>query len=269
MPRRSDVAQIAFGDLFLQQPPLDGIAAALEASLVPGTRVERYDRVWRMGQWSRQQGVVVGRIGFDAVEATEIWDDGVQDFVQAPARAGQTSPFAIDPDTLRVAFQLRHKLIRPQTFRGNFQALLRAAADFHWIVRLHGVQQPPWEEWLQRVTRIKRIRVNMQRPNPRFPSKVLEDFFDQAKLAAANLVTTAEQGMSIDVESNEFLRSALENARDYGNYQAEAELPSGETDTWKSALEGQVETVEVSQEGRSEVPAETLRETLGGGDGPS
>jgi len=69
----------------------------LQAALVPGTSVDHYGRNWRMGQ-TRVEGLsLVGRIGFEARNMAEVFDEAVRDFREAVGPAGLTSPFAIDP----------------------------------------------------------------------------------------------------------------------------------------------------------------------------
>src|ERR1700722_16152726 len=148
MPR-GDTGKVAFGTLFLEEPPLSGALAALEESLSPGTAITRYDRTWRFGQWVNMldEQVIVGRMGFESRDApTEIWDEKRQDFVKRHPRLGQTCQFAINRATLAIGFQLRGQTIKPQTFRGNFLALLRESGH-QWKFDLDGVEQPAWDDW--------------------------------------------------------------------------------------------------------------------------
>jgi len=47
---------------------------ALVQSIVPRTRITKYGRTWHMAQYERQEGFVIGRIGFDA-ESSAGWDE--------------------------------------------------------------------------------------------------------------------------------------------------------------------------------------------------
>lgn len=135
---RGDTGTVAYGSLLLDEPPMTGVLAALEESLVPGTAITRYDRTWRFGQWTIvfDGRVIVGRMGFESRDApTEVWDENAKDFRVAHPRLGQTSQFAINRTTFKIAFQLRGQTIRPQTFRGNFSALIRDAAGYKLEVR--------------------------------------------------------------------------------------------------------------------------------------
>jgi hypothetical protein len=121
------------------------------------------------------------------------WDEEARDFVTGRG-PGSTSRFAINTQTFRVVFQLRPGLIAPGTFRYNFQALLNEASPIEWRVRLEGVSQPPWEDWRERVARIVKLTVKMERPNPHFPGDQVERLFEGAKLQAARSCKADQPG---------------------------------------------------------------------------
>ncbi len=270
VPRQQTSARVAYAqiDTLGGDVPLEGLSEALRASLVSGTRVARYDRTWRLGPVSYSGDNAHGRIGFQSAGAVaEIWDDTQGDFVSIHPPAGQTTPYAIDMRTMRMVFQLRGQTIRPNTFRGNFQGLLREASHHKWLIRLEGIHQPPWEEWLTQIDRLIELRITMKRPNPRYPGKLLEDYLEGAKLAASTIVAKAREGESIDIESSEFLRLALQLAEAYGSYKAVGVVESEGEPTikkpWSSALEGLAETVVVDQDPETrEVRTETLDRAL-------
>lgn len=251
MPR-GDTGTLAYGFLTLEEPPLAGVAAALEESLEPGTAITRYDRTWRFGQWTLMLDgqVIVGRMGFESRDApTEVWNERVKDFRVQHPRLGQTSQFAINRTSLRVAFQLRGQTIRPQTFRGNFLALLREAAGHRWKFDLEGVGQPSWEDWLGGVSRLTKLRVVMRPPNPRFNDEEIESLFEEAKSSAVELALTGGED-GLDIQSSDFVIHAIEHARQYGTYEATGVVEEeGEEvkDTWKLSREGEVATAPVPQ----------------------
>jgi hypothetical protein len=221
--------------------PLEGIQEALLAALIPGTLVARYDRTWRLGPVRINDSKVYGRIGFQSASAaSEIWDEARGDFVEIHPQFGQTTPYAIDLSTMRIVFQVRGQLIKPNTFRGNFQGLLREASGYPWLIRLEGVQQPPWEEWISQIDRLIELNISMHRPNPRYPGKLLEDFFEGAKLGASRVVLKARDTESIDINSSDFLKQSLQLAESYGSYTArgvmEAEDGEATIESWKSSL---------------------------------
>src|SRR5436853_6480158 len=100
MPRRAQArisfAQILFPDA---QAPLTRIVGALEESLVPGTTVTGYNRVWHMARTQREDGFITGRIGFER-EGEPVWDEQVKDF-RVGRGPGSTSRFLIDSGNLR------------------------------------------------------------------------------------------------------------------------------------------------------------------------
>jgi hypothetical protein len=253
MPRRKDVAEVAFGWLDLQVPPLTGVRGALEESLIPGTTVTRYNRTWHLGQRTYgdvSQRIILGRMGFESTDALNtVWDEERKDFVPSHPRLGQTSQFAIDVETLKVIFQLRGQTIRPWTFTTNFVALLReASGGYGWTFQLEGVSQPPWEEWITRVTRLTQLDVKMEFPNPRFNDQRIDELFTETKAAAVELVL---KGEGIEIDSYDFIGHAIEHASNYGTYKAVGILDeAGEQhkDTWKLSLEGDARKAEVPQD---------------------
>lgn len=229
-----------------------GVLAALEESLTPGTAITRYDRTWRLGQWSSQQDgrVIVSRIGFESTDsATEIWDEGRRDFVVNHPRLGQTSQFAINRASLKVAFQLRGQTIKPQTFRGNLVALLRESTGYKWKFDLDGVEQASWDDWVGSVLRVTKLHVSMLIPNPRYNDDRIEELFEETKSAAVDLVLNAgEEG--IDIEASDFVVHSIEHAIRYGSYDAVGIVVQDgieEKETWKSSLEGEVVKTSVPQ----------------------
>ena len=105
-PRQRE-ARIGFAEISATNArlPFDFASAVID-SLVPGTSDERYGRVWLMGQHTvLPDGRIYGRIGFQqAGRPAEIWNPEARDFEARLLTLGQTSPFLIDPQTLRVAF---------------------------------------------------------------------------------------------------------------------------------------------------------------------
>jgi hypothetical protein len=87
-----------------------------------------------MGQVRIEGLSIVGRIGFEAANMVELWDEAARDFREETLRAGLTSPFAIDPAKMRVAFQLRSGAIRVRSFTGALQALMNEVSVERWRV---------------------------------------------------------------------------------------------------------------------------------------
>jgi hypothetical protein len=272
MPRRRRRAEstISFAEIGFatdRQEPLVGRVAALEESLRPGTQVSRYDRLWHIARWTREDDHIIGRIGFEPVgRQGELWDERAKDFREQEIRvAATTSRFVVDLNTFRVAFQLRGNVIKPGTFRGNFQALLNEAADWGWRVRLLGIDQPPWEDWREEVTRVVKLAISMRLPNPRFPGQHVEELFDRTKAAAIKLALDAPDGESINID-DELVLEAIELAKDYGNIDAVGERTTvaGEPEEvpWTDRAEGKAAKARVPADVNGEPLAEAMRTEL-------
>ncbi len=253
MPKKPTQARIAFARIYIgtdephekgeQLPLLIPLRDALLESLQAGTSTTRYGRTWHMAQYQSDGDTVTGRIGFD-VEASAGWDEQAKDF--RSVRPAQVSPFAIDLERMRVAFQLRGGAIRPWTFQGAFQALLNATETPHkWTVRLEGIAQPTWEDWLEEVTRITEVVATMQRPNPHYPSEEIEHLFEDAKLASATL---GAKGDNIDPEGG-ILKAAISHTLSgYGKLRAKGVRVEGgkaKPDQWRSEIDSGVNQIEV------------------------
>ncbi|MGH2970454.1 MAG: hypothetical protein ACRDK0_15535 [Solirubrobacteraceae bacterium] len=145
---------------------------ALEAALVVGTRIERYGRVWRMGPWKREGQAIVGRIGCESAGINELCDDEAQDFREGTRQLGLMSPFAVNPATLRVAFQVRGRDIRVKSFTGALEDLLNEASPAdRWRVERE-FREIGFEEWARTsVERVAFIRATLERPNPHYAGR--------------------------------------------------------------------------------------------------
>ena len=114
-----------------------------------------------MGPWREEGQASVGRIGYESTGLTELWDDALGDFAKVTRPLGLTSPFAVDPDTLRVAFQVRGRDIRPKSFTGALQALLNTASPTdRWRVTRE-VQHIDFEAWSASLDRVIALRASL------------------------------------------------------------------------------------------------------------
>lgn len=169
LPFRVPTGRIAFATIeALTLVGATDPAGALEQALVVGTRVERHGRVWRMGQWRHEGEAIVGRIGYESSATAELWDEEINDFQETSRPLALTSPFAIDPRAMRVAFQLRGKDIKAKSFTGAFQALLNGAAPTdRWRVARE-TRVVPFDQWAAEVERVTDLRLYLERPNPHY-----------------------------------------------------------------------------------------------------
>lgn len=219
---------------------------SLRDSLRAGTLVERYDRQWRMARHStRKSNYIVGRIGFQMPGSTEeLWDEESKDFVGTRLVLGTTSPFVIDLSNMRVAYQLRGGRIRPQTFIGNFQALLNGAAAGRWYWRVSPeVVGITWPAWVEDVPRVSELRVRIERPNPNYKGrKRVEGLVEGAAAEVVTLAIRAREdapgGVNVD---DAFVAEAIEQAADSGKYSARGvqEIEGRPVPVqWRSEVEG-------------------------------
>jgi len=238
---------------------------AITESLLPGTRIERHRRTWFMGQVRREGRSIVGRIGFQAANVAEVWDEQLNDFREDKLLAGTTSPFAIEPKHRRVAFQLRPGLIRVRSFTGALQALMNEASPVNrWRVSQE-VEAVPFTKWAESVDRIVRLRVRLRRPNPHYGDrKRVQELVEGANAQMARIVWSADPEALDGIDVNdEFVREAISHAERYGSYAASAER-GGVPVAWGSDQEAAAEerVVEADPE-TGEIPAERLRRQLG------
>lgn len=236
----------------------------LQEALKPGTRVEHYGRAWRMGQVRVSGLSIVGRIGFEAANVAEVWDEPAQDFRDESAPAGLTSPFAIDPGAMRVAFQLRSGAIRVRSFTGALQALMNAASTERWRV-YEERDQIDFQKWTAGLDRVVRVRARLERPNPDYKGRqAVKELIEGANARMTEVAWTAdpEDPQGIDTR-DDVIRQAIEHARRYGRARAVGErqgLPS----LWDSLEEGVAEQrVLMTDPKTREVDLEALRAELG------
>jgi hypothetical protein len=251
-------ARIEFAEGSLTPPDF---AAALEQALMPGKSVLRYNRLWRLPQHETIDGWITGRIGFEHPGSESgLWDEQRKDYRNVST--AQLTRYMIAVHTRRVAFELKSSVIKPWTFQGNLQALLNVNDSYQWRVTLEGVAQPPWEEWEQSVSRITNVRIKMERPNPRYPGKQVEELIERAKLSAA---TIAIKGDSVELSESELLREAFAHAMGgYGAITAKGVVgPDEEKVEWRSEDEGLTEREQVQRDPETqEVSPETLKHLL-------
>jgi hypothetical protein len=198
--------------------------AELKASMVPGTSYQRYGRLWRLARWHEEEGVVLGRIGFEASGGVaELWNEADSDFEEHEVMAGRTSPFAVRSKDLRIAFQLRPGVIRLHTFVGAFQALLNEGApEFNkWSVEAELVHLE-WAEWLAQVDAVSELEVRVRRPNPDYRDRELvEHLLEDVRASFADVKWKTDDPQGLNLE-DDFVRQAIDHAARYGHWRARA-----------------------------------------------
>jgi hypothetical protein len=241
---------------------------ALLDALVPGTAHERHRRRWRMGQVRAEADSVVGRIGFVSSGITELFDESINDFFEAAAPAGVTSPFAIAPSSGRVAFQLRGQTIKAQSFCGALQALMNEASDERWRVT-PDFEEVDWDTWVQDVDRVTKLSIRLLPPNPNFHGRGrVEEIVDGTNAAMAYVALNADPSASEGLDLTEpAIVEFIDHAAQYGSYSAEAEA-ADELVKWTSARGAASEIREVPVDPTTkEASPDDLRRELGDQEG--
>jgi hypothetical protein len=241
---RSPIARIAFARI--RALTLSGTQIpreALEAAMQVGTRIEWYGRVWRMGPWHREGPSIVGRIGYQSVGMAELWNEAIQDFTEAAPPLGLTSPFAIEPEEMRIAFQVRGSQIKVTSFTAAFQRLLNHAQQTdEWQV-VPEVVETTFPQWVARVDRVTYLHASLQRPNPHYGKRGrVEELIETTRARAAEIVLRSDPDnlVGIDVGAR-IVQEAVEHVdHDYGSLQAIGEV-EGEETHWNSRGQRSIE----------------------------
>lgn len=269
LPLKGPSGRVAFGliealTMLAQANPLQ----ALEDSLVPGTMVEHQDKAWRLGRVQRQGEAVVGRLGYQAADLAELWDDELNDFTELSRATGLTSPFAISiaEYPFRVAFQIRGRQIRAVRFVAVLEALLnKASPTDQWRVRRES-RPLTFQQWAEEVDRVILVRTSLKRPNPHYADrKRVKELVEGTRARIAEVILRAGDGDVAGIDVNDaFIREAIDHAsRHYGTFAAVAER-GNEQLQWSTTDQGAAELRKVPAElGTRDVAARTLRRVLG------
>lgn len=198
--------------------------SAMDDAFVPGTGIERYGRVWRMGAVSFEGKPVLyyqGRIGYQrAAGTTELFDEETRDFTPAAIIEGASSSFALDVRTMIVAFQLRPGKIKRTSFTGAFAELLQEGSQRGgWAVTALR-EEATFEQFVERVDAITELRVRLKKPNPDWSGrKRLRQVFEDANAEVMDIVwrSSADAG-GVDTGA-EIVRQAIQHSyeRRYGH----------------------------------------------------
>jgi hypothetical protein len=259
-PLRRGKAALAYIEARTLGAGLD--AEALRRALVPGTRKEHYHREWIMGRITDDAGCILGRIGFHRTVRGGGWDEEAGDLVPVDREDVVISPFAIDRETLRIAFQTRGNEIKSQSFVGAFQALLDAASPVErWRV-YHEKTEEPFEQWLSRVGRIERVRVRVRRPNPHYTGREVEDFVEGLNAKSAEISARADPDDPQGIDRHDaFLEQMVAHAERYGSYEVVGTDDEGARVEYRSTRH--VEELEVQLDpATGEAPPAELRRAL-------
>jgi hypothetical protein len=238
----------------------------LLGALVPGTAVQRYSRMWHLGQVRLEDGIVFGHLGYESASGADIWDEAALDFQEVQVPAGVAAPFGIRLADLLLVFQIRTPDIRVTSFIGALQAILREATlNEDWHIET-ARQRVPFETWRASVERVTRLRFSLEPPNPNYEGRPdIERLIEGAKVAAATVELRAPDG-SVDTDAD-IVRQLLDHVeRGYGDALAVGEREvDGQTETtvYNTKLGGESELVErPADPATGEVTSEVLRREL-------
>lgn len=263
--RRGRVARVqliapAQGDIRYQ----DG-RELLRAALVPGTSVERYGRVWFMGQVQDDGEVLTGRIGFEADDGvTEVWDPDEKDFRVLEYPTGTTSPFAVRLSDLQMVFQTRGSVIRVNSFVRAMQGLIRAATnDSEWQV-VTTYRQVSYAAWRASVARVTKVRFHLERPNPNYQDRpFVEQLLEGAEAVSSTVQLSNPDGIQADGEIVGQLLDHVSRGYGDGTIVGVRQTPQGvEESSYETRLNGESDQREVPADDRGDVPPEALRAEL-------
>jgi len=219
-----------------------------------------------MGQWEEEGKAIVGRIGFQSSATAELWDDEINDFKEMARPLGVTSPFAIDPAAMRVAFQVRGSQIKVKAFTRALQKLLNEASpNDRWRVS-HDTRQASLEQWAADVERITDVRLTLKRPNPHYgPRDRVEQIVEGTNAALIEIAARAASDDPSGIDLNDALiAQAIDHAQhSYGRARIVGEL-NGEKTQWSSEDESVAEIrTALTDPETHEVSLRTLRRELG------
>ncbi len=241
--------------------------SALETSWVAGTQVTRYSRTWRLSRRRPDNGFWAGHIGFvkEGELETLAWDDNEQDFIRGEASSGVVVPFIIDHVNRVVSFQLIPGSVNVKTVTGNLEALLNEERTYHWEI-VPVSYSMSFDEWRETVARVSRINARLVYPNPNWTGREnLESIMDSFNAEVMRLVAAAQEGSSLDVQSDWFLQ-AMDHARQgYGKADVSGtDKTTGEESKFSLTERGgvvpAVARIPASDETSSEVSIEALRD---------
>lgn len=230
---------------FQLEPPLQGRIDATPAQwitshVVPGATVERYRRTWIVGQTEEHLGVLYGRIGYERDPSVfEIYDEEQKDFVGVSIRTGNVTPFAINLDSLVLAFQTKP----PEIIMGavaNAIAALLSEEDARWRAESLLATRMALSEWVQGVDRVTRIRFFIRQPNPHYQdARDLEALIEQAQAKFARLELQADDGLDLN---SPFVEQTLRHVDEHSY--GEARLTGSTADGIESVYSTEIQTVE-------------------------
>lgn len=228
----------------LEPPPQGRIDATpaqwIASHVVPGATVDRYRRTWIVGQTEEHLGVLYGRIGYERdASQFEIYDEEQKDFVGVSIRTGNVTPFAINLNSLVLAFQTKPPEIVMGSVANAIAALL-SEDDARWRAESLLARRMTLNEWVQSVDRVTRIRFFIRQPNPHYQDAPdLEALIEQAQAEVGRLELQADGGLDLN---SPFVEQTLRHVDEHSY--GEARLTGSTVDGTESVYATDIQTVE-------------------------
>lgn len=232
-------------------------------ALRQGLKCERYGRVWYIGHLSLKDGYMSGRLGYGRTVEADLWRDEVEDFESRTVADGAASPFMIRLSDLALVFQPRKRSIRPSSFAGAMRSMLRLTTLQDWPVTSLPGERSTFQEWLQTVDTVTRIRFRVDRhsasdvPAPDVVERLLESGPDFVAIEWK----TASGGIDANTPLiQELLDEALDGS---GEFVAVGRSGTPTTERrWSSALGDESAQTDVELPESGELDVQILRTNL-------
>ncbi|WP_422774211.1 hypothetical protein ACN28C_15860 [Plantactinospora sp. WMMC1484] len=147
-----------------QQGNLFGDGAELvRQALHPGQTVERYGRIWHLGQITEENGYLFGRLGYENRVGADLWQEEAKDFEKARIENGLAAPFVIRLSDLVIVFQPRKQEIRPISFAGALRSMLTLGKSYpNWGVEPLTGEVMSFATWRHGVDVVTRLRFRVE-----------------------------------------------------------------------------------------------------------
>ncbi|MCY3958513.1 MAG: hypothetical protein OXG65_09480 [Chloroflexi bacterium] len=181
------------------------LAEDIKHSLVPTRRVERYTRTWRISKPVETHGgrVIGGKLGFDESSQRQAitYDETEHDFVPGSqvSRVGKFIHYAVHCDLRYMAAEVRPPDIRPNSVKGAMQEFMQTGS--HPLnLKVDSVYDARGlSTWIREVDRVSSFVANMERANPKYKNKSIEELFEKSGAEEVDVSARASQDSSLDI----------------------------------------------------------------------
>ena len=175
------------------------LAEDMRNVLVPTRSVSRYSRTWRLSTpiWTHKDRVIGGRIGFDASSQRRaiVYDESQHDFIpgRQESKVGTFVHYAIHCDLGFAATEISPPEIRANSVRGALQEFMQTGSHPQNLNVDPVFDTRDLYEWISAVDRVASITANMERANPTYRHKNIEDLFVRSGAEDVSVEASAPQ----------------------------------------------------------------------------